>query len=316
MNYYFAPMEGITGYIYRNAHFTYFPETDRYFMPFVAANQTHRFRARETADLLPEHNGNMPVVPQILAGHAEEFVCAARRIEEYGYKEINLNLGCSVPTISRKKRGAGFLAYPDELDRFLNDLFEELRNDPVKISVKTRIGYDAPDEAARLFQIYEQYPLSELIVHPRTRADLYEGHPNLEVFAQILHLSRHKIIYNGDLKTAADCRLIEEKFPSVSGVMIGRGLVRNPALIRQAKGGVPLSLSELRAFHDEVYRNYQGTLPGGNVIVNRMKELWKYMSTLFPNCDKERKAILKASNKAEYEAAVRVFFTLHKKINL
>ncbi len=305
-------MEGITGFVYRNTHYRFFSDTDRYYMPFAAANHTHSFKSREYTDMAPENNSGIPVIPQILAGRADDFVWAAHAIEELGYDEINLNFGCSVPTISKKKRGAGFLLYPDELDRCLDEMFSRLNQESpqLKISIKTRIGYDDPSEAERIFAIYEKYPLSELIIHPRTRADLYRNHPNLQVFEEVLSKSRHKIIYNGDLKTATDCRGILEQFPETDGLMLGRGLLRNPALIREMHGGAPITSKELREFHDCLYDSYSESFSGRNVIVNRMKELWAYMIDLFEDCDKERKALFKSGNRAEYEAAVRILFNL------
>lgn len=143
MQYEFAPLEGITGYIYRNAHHACFPSMDRYYTPFITPKKGKSFTTREWNDIAAEHNQNIAVVPQILANQAEGFCKVAGMLKEQGYEEVNLNLGCPSATVTAKKKGAGFLADPDALDAFLEEIFA---HSPLKISIKTRIGVENPDE--------------------------------------------------------------------------------------------------------------------------------------------------------------------------
>ena len=175
MKFYLAPLEGITGHIYRNALEKYFPGTDRYFTPFIAPDQNRILRTKERRDVLPEHNQVPDLVPQILTNDAREFARTASVLQEMGYQEVNLNLGCPSGTVVSKKRGSGLLAYPDEVDRLLEQIFEAVE---IRVSVKTRIGKDDTSDALTLMEIYRQYPLSELIVHPRTQKDFYRGEPD------------------------------------------------------------------------------------------------------------------------------------------
>ena len=176
MKYYMAPMEGLTGYIYRNAYQKYFHDIDRYFTPFIT-NKKLDFKVKKDID--PEHNQGMEVVPQILTNQPDDFISIVKQLKQYGYDEVNLNLGCPSGTVVAKNRGAGFLAVPDQLDSFLDKIFNAC---DCKISIKTRVGKDSPDEWENLLAIYEKYPLSELIVHPRIQKDFYKYPPRMETY--------------------------------------------------------------------------------------------------------------------------------------
>ena len=317
MNYYFAPLEGITGYTYRNAHNKYFGGVDKYYIPFVAAHSSHNLKTREKADIAPENNSSLNAVPQVLTNKAEDFIWVVKEIADLGYREVNFNLGCPAGTIVSKKRGSGFLAYPDELDAFFDKAFNGLDGIDIDISVKTRIGLSSAEEAARIFEIYDKYPISELIVHPRTRKQMYSGKPDMEAFKQIVSASKHKICFNGNLCYVKDIKTFAENFPQIESVMMGRGLLANPALaaIAADTGRAEeeiLNLNNLKAFHDDVYNEYLETMPGDMVAVNRMKELWKYMGGLFENSDKAMKDIKKANTPAAYVSAVRVLLSSGK----
>ena len=210
MKYYFAPMEGITGYIYRNVHHRFFPGVDKYFTPFLSPGSKKTMTPRELRDILPENNQGYTLIPQILTNKSEDFLRLCRDLKEYGYREINLNLGCPSGTVVSKKKGAGFLEYPGELDRFLEEIFSGTDLD---ISIKTRVGKDDPEEFEELLGIYNKYPLKELIIHPRVQTDYYKNHPNLEVFAQALEKAKVPVCYNGDLFTEELYEDFRKQFP-------------------------------------------------------------------------------------------------------
>lgn len=305
MRYYFAPMEGITGYIYRNAHHEFFPGVDRYFTPFIAPSQSRGLSHRERMDVLPEHNRGIPLVPQILANAAERFVEAAKELEQMGYREVNLNLGCPSGTVVKKRRGSGLLAYPDELDAFLDGIYE---GSPLPISIKTRIGRDDPEEFHGLMEIFHRYPVKELIIHPRTQKDLYKGKPHMDVFRGALTGCRCPVCYNGDLSTAEGCKGFSASFGQVGAVMLGRGLITDPNLVREAKGLGGLDLERLRGFHDMVYAGYQEVMDGDRNVLFKMKELWCYLIKRFQDAEKPAKRIKKAERLRDYESAVSCLF--------
>ena len=305
MKYYFAPMEGITGYIHRNAYQMYFPYIDKYFTAFIAPNQKGKLSSKEKNDILPEHNRGMNVVPQLLTNNGDDFLRTCEKLMDYGYGEVNLNLGCPSKTVVSKYRGSGFLIKTKELNQFLNDVFGHI---DMKISIKTRIGRDDPEEFRELMDIYNQYPLEELIIHPRTQKDYYKNKPNLEVFREALGKSRCPVCYNGDLFTVEDYKRFRTNFPEVDRVMLGRGLLMNPMLIEMIEEGAVLDKAKLKMFHDKVYEDYKEVLFGDRAILFKMKELWAYMANLFQDNKKHVKKIRKAEKGETYEDAVEKIF--------
>lgn len=309
MKFYFAPMEGVTGYIYRNTHHIHFPGIDKYFTPFLVANQTYHFKSKEILDVAPENNQGMVVVPQIMANKAEEFVWAALELKKLGYEEINLNLGCPAATVVSKKKGAGFLAYPDELDFFLDTVFSRLEGQGMKVSVKTRLGKEQVDEAGRLMEIYNRYPLHELIIHPRVQKDFYKNQPRMEAFAEAVGVCRHPVCYNGNLFSGEDYKQFISSFPDIQAVMLGRGLIANPGLVRELQENSPLKQEELQRFHSAVYGAYRKTALGEMNTLFKMKELWAYMGQMFADGERPVRKIRKARNGSEYTAAVEKLFS-------
>ena len=305
MKYYLAPMEGITGHIYRNSYEKYFHNIDKYFTPFIVPNQSVSLKTKELKDLLPQNNKGLNIVPQILTNDAEGFILTANKLKQLGYEEINLNLGCPAGTVVSKKRGSGFLAYPEELDKFLDEIY---KIDNMKISIKTRLGKERADEFYKLIEIYNKYPLEELIIHPRTREDFYGNTPNLEVFKDALKLSKHSICYNGDIFTLNSYNKIINEFPEVNKVMLGRGILANPGLIGEIKNNEFANKEIIKMFHDEIFENYTILLNEDKNAMYRMKELWGYMSHIFTNNKKYYKKIKKAQKAIDYKNAVNSLF--------
>ena len=329
MKFYLAPLEGVTGYIFRNALKEYFPGTDRYFTPFIVPDQRHALRKRELRDILPENNQVKELVPQILTSDPVRFVETAKALAEYGYEEVNLNLGCPSGTVVAGGRGAGMLADVDRLDRFLDQIF---RDTDLHISVKTRIGMEHPEEGYTLMKIYNQYLISEVIIHPRTRKEFYKGEPHLDVFGELLAMSKHPVCYNGNLFTVRDYEQFRARFPQVERVMIGRGVLADPGLMRRLKSlehaqktgedasrkenGIEQPGSEiyrtgkqeLRAFHDTIFRQYREIFDEDKNAIFHMKELWSYLMHSFEGSESYAKKIRKTSSLNEYRCEVGNLF--------
>lgn len=302
---YLAPLEGITGYIYRNALEKYFPGADRYFTPFIAPDQNKLLRTKETRDVLPENNHVPELVPQILTNNAQHFIQTAQVLRDMGYEEINLNLGCPSATVVSRRRGSGLLAFPEDLERLLGEIFDGI---DIKVSVKTRIGSEDADEVAALMEIYRKYPLSELIIHPRTQKQLYRGRADQELFGQLLGSFPFPVCYNGDLLTQTDYETFTEKYPQTEYVMLGRGVIADPGLFHRIRTGETTSRKRLREFHDEILAGYREAFGEDRNAMFRMKEIWIYMFRLFPDCEKYAKKIKKAQSLAQYQCAVDAIF--------
>lgn len=305
MRVYFAPMEGITGYLYRQAHHRCFGGVDRYYMPFLSPGQGHRFTRRDLQDVLPEHNQGLRAVPQLLTKRSEDFLWCAGALADMGYGEVNLNLGCPSGTVAAKGKGSGFLAFPEALDRFLEEIFAAA---PVKISVKTRLGVRDPDEFGPILEIYNKYPIAELTIHPRVQKDFYKNHVRLDHFAAALAACRCPVCYNGDLAAVSDCAACSARFPAAQALMLGRGLIADPALARKLRGGPGASREELRAFHDGLYRSYAAAFGSERNAMLRMKEVWFYLIHLFQDGERLSKRIKKAADPRDFEGAAAEIF--------
>ena len=305
MQYYFAPMEGITGFHYRNLHHQFFPGVDKYFTPFFSPGREHKFPKRAKEDFLPNHNRGLRVVPQLLTRNAEDFLWAAGLLADLGYEEVNLNLGCPSGTVTAKGKGAGFLADPEGLDRFLEAVFSKT---PLPVSVKTRLGLREAAEFGPLLAIFNRYPLAELILHPRVRTDLYRRPARPEIFDQHYQNSASPVCYNGDLVTQAGCAAFEREHPTVTALMLGRGLVANPALVARCKGGPAADRATLYAFLDGLYQRYAAAFQSRRNAMLRMKEIWYYFIHLFAGGEQFAKRIRREMDPDRYEGIVKDLF--------
>ncbi len=304
MKYYLAPLEGITTYNFRRAYHKYYGGVEKYFTPFIA---NRNLSSRERNDILPEHNEGMYTVPQILTNRSEEFLSIAEILSSYGYTSVNLNLGCPSGTVVSRKRGAGFLSVPDELEKFLSEIFDKCT---LKISIKTRIGMEAVDEWDRLFQLYTKYPVEELIIHPRLQKEGYGGQVHLEAFRTASTQQKIPLCYNGDIvcmdtdsDTYGSLGWLTSQLPMTETLMLGRGLLQTPGMLVN-----DTSLSTLRAFHNEIMEGYIKIMSGDTNTLYKMKDLWTFMGPGFPNSQKQLKSIKKANRLSEYVLAVDSIF--------
>lgn len=304
--YYMAPLEGITTYWYRQVYQEIFHDVQKYYTPFLVPHTKKDFDTREKKEILPENNKGMKVVPQILTNQAEDFIRLARRLQEYGYEEVNLNVGCPSGTVTAKGKGAGFLAYPEQLQVFLERIFSQLQD--MKISIKTRLGVEYAEEFEKLLEIYNQYPVYELIIHARVLKDYYKNAVDLDAFSYAYEHSKNPLVYNGDIFQVSDAEKIKQRFPGVKAMMLGRGLIANPGLIHMITTKETLSTDYIKSFHDKLYQGYQEQQSGDKNVLYKMKEVWAYMGCLFENYDKYGKQICKCNKCYAYEVIVKQLF--------
>ena len=305
MTVYLAPLEGVTDAVFRRVHRDCFPGVAKYFIPFVSPTQNLAFTARDLSILAPENGFG---VPQLLCKDAALFLWAAQALGDMGYGEVNLNLGCPSGTVTAKGKGSGLLADVPALERLLDGVFAR---SPLPVSIKTRIGYTRPDEFDRLLDVFARYPIHELIIHPRTRVEFYKGTPHLEAFAKAHAALDRPLCYNGDLFCEADCRELMRQFPNTRALMLGRGLIANPALAQSLGGGEALCKASLRAFHDRLLEAYQAKYPA-HVTLGRMREIAKHFVCCFDAPEKPRKAIRKATRIEAYLDAIDRLFAEHE----
>lgn len=305
MRYYFAPMEGLTGSLFRKVHYELFPGADRYYTPFISPTAERVFTAREKREILPDITRGIPLVPQLLTKNAQDFLWAARALADMGYAEVNLNLGCPSRTVTAKGKGSAMLGDVDALRLFLDELFAGAEG--LCISVKTRIGVKDVQEFPAILALYNQYPICELTVHPRTTKEMYTGSAHRDVFAAAMSATALPLCYNGDITTPAEARRVEAEFPGVEAVMIGRAAVRNLALFRQIKGGTPMTKSELRRFHEAMYAGYR-ELFDRRIAMKKMKELWNGLIRNFEDNDKIAKKLARSEDVGQFDFWVEAAF--------
>lgn len=294
-----APLDGITRAVFRRVHHRMFGGADRYFIPFFSPTDQHIITRRDLRELDPANNVGLPLVPQIMTRRAPDFLWGAQVMEEMGYGEVNLNLGCPSGTVTAKGKGSGFLAKPEELDRFFEEVFASVR---LPVSVKTRLGIREAEEFPRLLEIFNRYPIKTLTIHPRVQKEFYKGPIYRDVFAAAAVGSRNPVCYNGDLLTVEDCRAFEQEFPQVNAVMIGRAVVADPALLRKIRGGAPATREELQRFTEELYREYQEFYGQVGTAAQRMKEVWFYLIHLFEGGERIDKKMRRSRSPGEYES--------------
>ncbi len=312
----FAPLEGITIYCYRNVHHEMFPEgVDSYYTPFLSIYKDHAIKKRDMREILPENNKdtmNM-IIPQIMTNKAQEIIWALGELKNRGFKEINLNMGCPVATVVNKHKGSGMLEDPSRLDEIFEEVFESEVIKDIEFSVKTRIGLRNPEEFKEILPVLNKYPFSNVIIHPRIRKQMYSGEPDMEIFKWAYDNSSNPVSYNGNIFTPMDFDRVKEKFPDLKEIMIGRGLIANPALAREIAGGAALSQDEIKGFIEKMEDEYHSIIPGDVQVIHKMKELWAYMGKQFKpqdgkNIEDYIHKIMVSKSAAEYRNAVRALY--------
>ena len=293
----FAPLEGITDAIYRRVHFACFGGVSKYYIPFISPTVHHIFTPKERRAIDPEQNAGLPVVPQVLAKDAEHFLWFAGEVKAMGYDEVNLNIGCPSGTVTAKVKGSGLLRETQVLRPFLEEIFART---PLPISIKTRVGYASAEEWPAILDILRAYPMKELIIHPRIRSQFYKGETHMDCIQMAVEAGL-PLVYNGDLFDIPSCRDMAARYPDMP-MMLGRGLIANPALGREINGGKGITVGEIRSFHQQLEAAYAAIYPAAQVH-SRMREVMKHTACCFDNADKARKAIAK-SNPANYGAAL------------
>ncbi len=303
-----APLRGLTDAEYRTALARHFTGIDLAIAPFITTHGGTRIKSAHVRDLLPANNRDLPVIPQILSKDPVAFVHLANHLFDMGYACVNLNLGCPFPQVANKGRGSGMLPFSERVEAFLEATIPRLVG---RLSIKTRLGRCSRDEIQDLIPIFNRYPLQEIIIHPRTGVQMYNGQPDLTAFGACLDALDHPVIYNGDINRWPDFKFLADRFPAVSGWMIGRGVLADPflpAILKCGRERRADRAARFYRFHDDLLERYERRLRGPGHLLNRMKGFWKYFANGFQDSVKGRKRIHKARSLAQYREAVHAFF--------
>ena len=304
-----SPLQGFTDFRFRNAFHKYFGGIDTFYSPYIKLNGKLAVKGSYERDILPENNSTLEVIPQIITNDAEEFLFVAKYVQQFGYKELNWNLGCPYPMVAKCGMGSGLISNTSQIEHILKRVHNET---DIIVSMKMRMGYENPTEILDVFPILDQYPIKNIAIHARIGKQLYKGGVDLDSFQKCLDHTKQKIYYNGDITSVAKYKELQERFPSIDHWMIGRGLIADPFLPSMIKNNTteyPENRYEIfEAFHDEIYKEYDAYLSGPTPIRMKMLGFWEYFSESFSNPQKTFKKIKKAGNSKNYESAVKEIF--------
>jgi tRNA-dihydrouridine synthase len=305
---YLAPLRGFTDAIFRRTYGEFFSGVDLCVAPFIPTVCGDRIKAKHLSDVLPHHNGGGFLVPQVLSKSPADFIVMARALYDLGYTTINWNLGCPYPMVAKKGRGSGLLPFAERIDAFLDQILCAIPN---RLSIKTRLGRQHKDEILKLLPIFNRYPLEEIMIHPRTGVQMYNGCVDLDSFGACLALSAHPLVYNGDIVDLPSYQTVKQRFPRVTAWMIGRGILANPFLPAMIKTGGPArskAMETFKAFHDTLLSRYGEKLSGPAHLLQRMKGLWFYLCRPFSDSQQLLKKIRRSKTIDAYHAVVEPAF--------
>jgi len=306
---YLAPIQGLTDRIYRNLFPVYFKGVDVAIAPFISSVRKMKPATNLLKELHPGKNTGIPTIPQITSSNPDDFIKLSNALYDIGCGTVNWNLGCPFRLVVKKGRGAGMLCYPDRVESFLEKTMPAIKPN---LSIKLRIGLRYSDDILTLIPIFNRFPLTELIIHPRTAEQMYDGDVDLAIFQQCLGLSKHRVVYNGDIDSVEKFKMLARRFGSIDRWMIGRGLIANPFLAEEIKFQTEKPYAEkskiLRDFHDNLFAEYDKVLSGPAHIVNKMKEIWTYFGGFLHDREKIRKKINKIHHRDNYLDIVNKIF--------
>lgn len=296
---YSSALQGFTEYPWRQFHREIFGGVDKYYAPFMRIEHGG-FRNKDIRDILPENNEGVNVVPQIIATHADDSRIMVEKIMEYGYREIDLNFGCPYVPVCKKGMGAGMLADAEKTKTLLDALMQY--RDEVTFSIKTRLGYLSCEDIKTILPLFNEFNPLQLTVHSRIGKQQYNGDLDMESFDFVYQNAEMPVVYNGDIFTVEDIKAIEEKYPKLKAVSIGRGLLANPALGREYHGDGALEVKDYLKLQKKLMNHYSEMLCGDAHIIAKLKPFWEYAPEGIDR--KSLKAIKKSTTFAKYRDAV------------
>ena len=319
-----GPFQGITDAPFRNVFKRHFGGIDKFYTPFFTGiHKEDHAKNLQGEEIDPRCNDVETLTPQILSTDAEEILRFAKQCKQLGYKEININMGCPFPRVANKKRGCGLLPYPEMVEAMFDRIFEQI---DIKFSVKCRLGYFSPNEIEAIIPIFNRFPLSELIIHPRIGKQLYKGEADVERFKALIPYINAPLVYNGDIFSVEGFGRIREAVQPVNQFMLGRGLLANPFLAEQIADACDASLQgqpvgthrvcppthdKTERLHNYIIDLYEDRLHhagGSPKVLGRMKELWSYLMNSFEEPQVVWRKIKKINALKEYEEAVETIF--------
>lgn len=281
-----APLQGLTEAPFCLAHATIYGPADEYFTPFMRVEKG-QVRPRDIANL---RRCQGQVTPQLIFRDHAELSLLLDSVRNFGLRRIDLNLGCPFPPQVKTGRGSGLLRRPEIIEQCLHLLSD------FQVSVKMRLGIEAPDEWQPLIPILEAMKPVHVTMHPRVARQQYRGTPDIDQFETFLARAHFPVIYNGDISTPADIDYLKDRYPTLAGIMTGRGLLARPSIFAEYRSELEWpanrQLSTVRQLHDAILADYRQRLCGDTQILAKIQPFWTYLEPLVGH--KRVKALNKA----------------------
>ena len=307
---YMAPMRGVTNCVYRNVYSRLFGGYDFAVTPFIKNCNVLNIDSKVLRDIfVHRNNADFELIPQILSKNIEDFITLSKIMFGMGYKTVNWNLGCPYKKIRRKSRGAALLSEPETVVEILNKVVSAIPN---HISLKVRLGNEDNNELFKLLPLLNDFPLKNIIIHPRTSSQMYSGEVDISAFEKCLSLTKHSVVYNGDIDSFDTFRDLASSLPGINMWMIGRGGVINPFLPEQIKNLTrdtgKKTMERFVRFHDELFETYKKELSGPAHVIAKMTELWSYWSQAFEGGNGVLRSVSRAKKVNQYVSIIDKFF--------
>ena len=297
-NLWLAPLHGITSHTFRNTLCRHFGGIDCYVAPFLPVQPAGKFRPKIWQDIAPENNSALPLIPQLMGNQPDQFVDTLTVLhEQFGYERFNVNIGCPSSPVVRHTRGCGLMPHPEAVERIVAEVTSKT---PFRLSLKMRLGLHSAEEGREVLRRLNDYPLDFLVIHPRLGDDLYEGTPHWDLFEEFCGMTRHKVVYSGDVFSKAEYQTLSERFPKVETWMLGRGMLLNPFLSEEIKNQeVGDKKSRFLVFYQDLAESLL-PLRGENGTLANLKELWHYYASFAQVPPDDLQTMLRINNLQEF----------------
>ena len=296
-------MQGYTDFEYRRIHARHCGGVDTYYTPFIRWEKGG-IREKDLKDIMPENNEGLHLVPQIICADTDEFNRLADTIQEHGYEEMDLNMGCPAPMQTKLMRGSGILPHPTRVSALLKEME---RRPEVRFSAKMRLGLEGKEEWRELSGMLNSSCLKHLTVHPRIGKQMYKGEVDMDAFNEVYDRIHLPIIYNGDVTSMEQVSSLSERYPGLHGIMMGRGLLARPTMAKECLMGEEMPheerMSILMQMHEDMLGYCTRKYKVDSQILLHIHSFWEYQESQLER--KTWKKIMKAGNMKNYLEAIR-----------
>jgi len=301
-----GPLQGITDDIFRSVHHQVFGGVDEYYGPYVRLEAHKEAKKSQLRDAASPLNDKMTYIPQLLGAQAQLIIDETHRLKKLGHQTVNWNLGCPYSMVTKRNMGAGLLNQAPLINEILKEICPQLEMD---ISIKCRLGLESDKEILPLIDIFNEYPIKEVIIHTRTAKQMYKGKADPLSFKALIPRSKHPLVYNGDVNSGEDFNRIQELFEGkLEKVMLGRGLIMKPHLAQVIKGNqLPDLKDQLEMFHQKLIEAYLSRYQEHQLIA-KMRGFWEYFSHSFSDPHNVYKLIKKSKSWSKYQRNTSTIF--------